>query len=507
MTNDTHYSEIRRFTPSEVKTEFEKVQAGRSGSKGDPSLVTAKLTDLMTRTDYPDKSQHAMSLLTALAYENCDPSFIDAGFRKSSLFLETHWGQKFDRPDLHDSQIAKAIAWVKEHPRRNTDRTTDEQRKLIVESAHGIIRRPPCYLWPKRLQLGTINHVGGQQSEGKTPLHVDLYARITSGREWPDGQSNTWGPRAVLVLSDEDDWESVWLPRFDLAGGNDHHLFRVRGVEITRLSKDGETLGVRNGLTALSQDLHLLTEEAQKIPNLVAILIDPISAYLGRKISMNNEQEVREVLTPLSLFASERSLVVNTIGHLNKSESQDPLMRMMGAAAFTGVARVVYSVGPDKQATGNDAKYRHVMARVRGVVNDKSLRYHTELIEREIEPGVKSDVVHVVWDGESEQTASDNVTPVSQREQRDIVKAAKLLRDYLIGGRRKIRECTEFMKSNGFDLDKLNAHRVKEVAKVSHKKDGKEWYWGLATSDNMFEPTSERENRLEEIKRDDAPEF
>jgi hypothetical protein len=487
---------IRRFTPSEVKAEFARVAAGK------PKFVpvSAKVEELMTRTDFPDLSQAVMSLLTSLMYRHGgNIERVEAEALKSALLTRTHWIDKW--PRLRESELKKAKEFYDANPRR-TDREENESRRLIVERAHGLVRKAPRYLWPDRLQIGTINHMGGQQSEGKTPLHVDLYAGITAGKDWPDGQPNTWGPRAVLVLSDEDDWESVWLPRFDLAGGDDNRLYRVRNVEITRLSRDGEALSVHNGLTALSRDLHLLREEAAKIEDLIAILIDPISAYLGRKISMNNEQEVRDVLTPLSIFAGERGLVVNTIGHLNKSESQDPLMRMMGAAAFTGVARVVYSVGPDQKATGNDAKYHHVMARVRGVVSDRSLRYHTELVEREIEAGVKSKVIRVVWDGETDQTAQDNVTPVSRTQQREVEKAAIMLRDFLKGGKRRIQECTAFLKSNGYDMEKLKADRVKDIAKVGHKKEGKEWFWFLETGqvEATFELSAAR-------KADDAPSY
>lgn len=485
-------SEIRRFTKQEVVELYARVKAGRYKPMT-ANTPNAKLADLMTRVDFPDLSQAVMSLLTLLAIETlCDPTQMEARFKQSKLYTDTHWKEKWER--LGPGHVVKACEYARENlQKRRSNGDESSTRKLLVECAHGTLRKPLRFLWPGRLQIGTINHFAGQQGQAKTPAAIDVLARTTRGAVWPDGQSNTFGPRCVLSMSDEDAFESVWLPRFDLADGDDHLLYRVKGVEITRLSREGNVLSTSQGLTALSTDLHLLIEQAKEIPNLMVILIDPITAYLGKNVKMNEEQSVRDVLTPLSMFAEQQGLVVITIGHLNKNESKDPLMRMMGAAAFTGVARIVYSVGPDQEATGNDAKYRHILAPVRGATKG-SLKYHTEMVEQEYD-GEKSEVVKIVWDGATDQDAESTMTTVSRREQSEVNKAAKLLREFLAGGRRRIQECKGFLKDNGHDLDKLKADRVKEAARVEHKKDGKEWYWFVVTGQTeVFEAPVARQD-------------
>jgi hypothetical protein len=51
------------------------------------------------------------------------------------------------------------------------------------------------------------------------------------------------------------------------------------------------------------------------------------------------QRSICAVLAPLSNLAAELDIVVITVGHFNRSErGTDPLHRMIGAAAFSGVA-------------------------------------------------------------------------------------------------------------------------------------------------------------------------
>ena len=77
-----------------------------------------------------------------------------------------------------------------------------------------------------------------------------------------------------------------------------------------------------------------------------------------------------------------------------------------------------------------------------------------------------------------------------------------MLRDFLRSGKRRIQECTVFLKANGYDMEKLKADRVKEIAKVGHKKEGKEWFWFLETgqTEAIFELSAAR-------KENDAPSY
>lgn len=118
---------------------------------------------------------------------------------------------------------------------------------------------------------------------------------------------------------------------------------------------------------------------AQSLPDLGLIIVDPITNYLGPS-KMTAEEQMRALLTPLAALAAELGMMVITVGHFNRCErGTDPLHRLMGAAAFGGVARAVYTFGPDPDS---DSKFRHVMTVARACGGEGSaLRYRTELVE------------------------------------------------------------------------------------------------------------------------------
>jgi primase-polymerase (primpol)-like protein len=178
------YKEVRRFTPVEVAAMYAKVKAGKKEFKP----LSAKLAELMTSIDFPDKSEAVMSLLTQLAYQNCDPSFIETEFKKSKLYSDTHWQERW--PRLGASQITKAIAWVNTHPRR--EQATEME--LVVSDADKAEVKRTTWLWKGWLSRGDVHGSFGDSKEGKSPVWTDIAAVLTTGRAFPDGAANENGP-------------------------------------------------------------------------------------------------------------------------------------------------------------------------------------------------------------------------------------------------------------------------------------------------------------------------
>jgi hypothetical protein len=115
-----------------------------------------------------------------------------------------------------------------------------------------------------------------------------------------------------------------------------------------------------------------------------------------------------------------------------------------------------------------------------------------------------------VWDGTTKQTGEDMTdTPVSKRQLSRAQEAGEDLKKFLLGGKRSAKDCTEYLKLNGFDLEKLNASTVRKYAGAVTDYDRKKGLsmWYLPTSASLFEPSPEREKRSEEIKQDDAPAY
>jgi len=350
--------------------------------------------------------------------------------------------------------------------------------ELIVLWGHEVAEEPLVFVWKPYLPLGKLIHFGGASSQAKSPVTIDLAARISVGAPFPDGTPNHMGPKSVILLNIEDGFPDTILPRYRIAGGDKTKLCYVQG---TRLNGNDPGSLVERGV-ALDRDFRLLANKARSITDLGLMVIDPITNYLGG-LKMNDEGEVRSVLTPLAKLAAELNVVVITVGHFNRRErGTDPLHRIMGAAAFTGVARSVYAFGPDPE---DKSKFAHVMTTVRGAVGEgPSLRYKTELISENRPDGPPLDIVKVVWTGTSDATAEDSVDPPSAQEKSHESAAADLLREIVRDGPKPAKECQAELNSEGFDPQKLNMCRVRRLADVVTKKlEGDRCYsWGIQGS-------------------------
>ncbi|MBM4001299.1 MAG: hypothetical protein FJ297_17490 [Planctomycetes bacterium] len=63
--------------------------------------------------------------------------------------------------------------------------------------------REVSWLWPRRIPAGRITLFAGAPGDGKSFATADFAARVSTGREWPDGAACERG--SVLLLAGEDD--------------------------------------------------------------------------------------------------------------------------------------------------------------------------------------------------------------------------------------------------------------------------------------------------------------
>ncbi len=75
------------------------------------------------------------------------------------------------------------------------------------------------YLWKPRLPLGVLTMYDGDPEKAKSTTMLDLAARGSRGREFPDGQRLV-EPFKTVILSAEDPADTVIRPRFDEFGGD-----------------------------------------------------------------------------------------------------------------------------------------------------------------------------------------------------------------------------------------------------------------------------------------------
>jgi putative DNA primase/helicase len=358
---------------------------------------------------------------------------------------------------------------------------TKESVKVYgLQSVADIEKEHKSWLWPGYLPTNKLVHWGGASTEGKSPVALDVIARLTSGSAWPDGSRNEVGPRSAILLAGEDDWSDTIKPRLELAGADVKKVLKfISSV------KTGDTK--QEIAAAIDRDIGGLTEMAKSVSDLSLIVIDPITNYLG-SAKMNDEAMVRGGITmPLSTLAQACNYCVITIGHLNKrGDEASFLQRLMGAAAFAGVARLVYGFGNDPE---DEDKYKHVMFEARDKAAP-SLKYKTEAVQVAWD-GKESPVIRVKWGGVSTADLDQVINAPKQGEKTHEAKASELIRGLLLSGAKTKASIDDALKEAGYAPDKLNFSRMKKRIGADCRKmkgakaSGSEWFLPTAEQQGL----------------------
>jgi hypothetical protein len=99
-------------------------------------------------------------------------------------------------------------------------------------------------------------------------------------------------------------------------------------------------------LFELGRDLAQLRQMIDRLENCRLVVIDPISAYLGRAVENANA----EVRCPLAQLAAERRLAVVLVTHLRKEDGA-AMYRAIGSLAFVAAARGAWVICQDPHDT------------------------------------------------------------------------------------------------------------------------------------------------------------
>ena len=200
---------------------------------------------------------------------------------------------------------------------------------------------PLAWLWPSILPRGKLVLLEGDPGLGKSLLALDLCARLTTGRPWPDGSPGP-GPANVLVLGAEDGLQDTVLPRLRALQADLDRVFTLHPED----PDAAEPLAFPAHTDRL--------EAALKRTHAALVVIDPITAFLDRGVSPNQDQSIRRAFAPLARLAAKYDCTILLIRHLNKVLSLQALYRGAGSIGFLALCRAAWLVAADP----NDPKRR-----------------------------------------------------------------------------------------------------------------------------------------------------
>jgi 5S rRNA maturation endonuclease (ribonuclease M5) len=332
-----------------------------------------------------------------------------------------------------------------------------------------------AWLWPGRIAIGKLTLIAGDPGLGKSFLTLDMAARVSRGRAWPDAPSGAMTPGGVVLLSAEDGIADTIRPRLDAAGAD---VSRIAALEAIR------TVGANGRESArtfdLSRDLPALESAIQSVDGCRLVVIDPVTAYLGGVDSHKNA-EIRGLLAPLGAIAERYGVAIVAVTHLNKSGGGPAIYRAMGSLAFAAAARAAWAVSKDR----DDPRRRLLLPIKNNIAPD------TGGLAYRIEPMGVDGCPVVAWEPDAVALSADDALAGDRdegggRTERD--DAAEWLADLLAHGPRPARDVEREARDAGHSI--ATVRRAKAAIGVVSRKpafDGP-WEWTLPTPSQDAQP-------------------
>ncbi len=323
-------------------------------------------------------------------------------------------------------------------------------KRYTAVRASDVIARPLDWLWKGHLLRGSLEMLTGLPDIGKSQVHCQYVACITTGRDWPDGTANT-GRGNVIMLTAEDNTAQILVPRLMAAGAD---LERV--LILQRIRKDN-----KNRMFLLSEDLEELERAIVDFGEVWLTTFDPITAYMGGGKRFDY-------------------VAFSAITHPAKNAGPRALDHYLGSQAFIAAARLghlcVDEIGEDvsgqRQASGRalftSPKHNVAQRRI------PAIAYRIE--EAAVLPGITAP--HIVWEETMDITADEALAAASPAKDKNRG-AVAFLGDVLASAPVHSKIILRRGEVHGFSEDQLR--RAKDKMGVVAYKDGMVggWMWAL----------------------------
>jgi hypothetical protein len=368
----------------------------------------------------------------------------------------------------------------------------DPDLALVTVRASEVKMEKLEWLWQERIPLGKITWFCGLPDCGKTFQAIDLVARVSSGRDFPDGTANKWKEREVLLGVTEDGIADTVVPRLVAAKANLENVHIIKCVT----PEDGDSKKKR--MLMLKDDIVRIHRYLKAHPQISLVVLDPLTSYLG-EVDYNKDKEIRPVMDALSALCDKTKVTFVAVMHLNKRSDVGAIHKILGASSVAGSARVAWGFSPDPE----NRELKHMSLIKNNISKQRSgLDYKIVTVEVEVE-GEMVGHAAVDWQGVNEMNADDQMDHAKEvrsqkREDRLIDKAMEFLRrkfaeksEWKVGGEgglyklaeaeglsdKSVKRARERLMRDGLNLDWDDRRRV---------HDG---YWLVIHKDYIPDPT------------------
>jgi putative DNA primase/helicase len=353
-------------------------------------------------------------------------------------------------------------------------------RELVVRRADEIAARAVEWLWPGRIARGKLTLFGGDPGLGKSQVLLFIAATFSNGGYWPCDEGRA--PRGhVIILSAEDGEDDTIKPRLMAAGADCSKVHMVSAV------REGGDRKMFN----LQRDLDLLEKLISNLAGpVVAVVIDPLTAYLG-PVDSHKTAEMRAVLGPIAELAARLNVAFIGNTHLNKSTEQvKALYRFIGSIATAAAARAAFAVVEDR-----DDPARRLLVHAKNNLAAAPAGLAFRLEQHVVEDGIVTSAV--AWESEHVDHTADSALNFSG-EHAPTAKddAIEFLQRILAAGPLAVREVEREARDCGLLGEKAPIGQCKPLRMarkalgVDVEKAGMQggWVWSLPQSLDRASP-------------------
>lgn len=337
--------------------------------------------------------------------------------------------------------------------------------------------RSVTWFWKGRFALGKIGIVAGHPDQGKGQFTCFMCSAATAFATLPCGEGKGIHGK-VLLLTAEDGIEDTIIPRLVAAGAD------LTKVKIIGMVNHGEEKGEK--MFSLKTDLDILKKEIIEVGNVVMVIIDPVSAYMGvGEMDSYRSTDVRGVLGPLKELAEELKVLVLGVMHFNKKvDVTNAMMRISDSLAYVAAARHTYIVADDPD------NHRKLFVKAKNNLGPdlKALSYTITSTLVGTDPDNGDDIIapYIVWGSEHVEVTANQAMQGSDSKKSNgkssaAEEAKEFLRTKLRMGEMKAADLMDEAMDNG--ITKATLRRAKVELGVKSEKDrsgGKGgWVWSL----------------------------
>jgi hypothetical protein len=328
------------------------------------------------------------------------------------------------------------------------------------------------WLWEQRVPFGKLTIFDGDPDQGKSVVTIDIIARASTGRAFPDG--TRCDAANVAIINIEDGKADTIVPRLMAHGADLERVHIVDGVPDDK----GSTR-----LLEIPYDIAIL-EQFVVANEIKVLVIDPLLTMLGG--DANKDQDARKALAPLRDVAERTGCAIIAVRHLNKSVGLKAIQRGGGNMGLIGVARAgaFFATDPEDDS-------RRIMAQHKSNLAEKAPSLVYRIVTSEVH-----NTARIEWLGTTEYDANglaaDGNTP---HEKSQLDEAKKFLREKLADGPMSATQVFKEADASGVAISTLK--RAKAPLKVKSEKTGaKGWRWSLPDlEDHGGEEVSEQDQR------------